>query len=222
MALLRAARWAVSTTTGSTPATTSLIPCLARPPSISITELGPLSDASLGTNAHLHFNTYAPYVQDDWKVNDKLTLNFGLRYEFITIPFEEQNEFQWPDFNAPGGAMYLANAKTAAAYGGVNPLDPSTGLYVPSPGGERGPGPAPKDNFTPRLGFAYRVFGDDKTVLRGGFGKYFDTYEDNELDQGNVNPFPSWLAFPMARMRDSPILPCATPTTCPMHQRQDN
>ena len=168
---------------------------LGASPGIAITELGPTSNANVGVQSHLHFNIYAPYVQDDWKVNDKLTLNLGLRYEFIATPFEEQNGFIWPDFNAPGGALYIANAKTAAAYGGVNPLSPSTKLYVPSPGGERGPGPAPKNDWAPRLGFAYRVFGSDKTVLRGGFGKYFDSIEDNELDQGNVNPYPSSAGF---------------------------
>lgn len=168
---------------------------LGASPQIAITELGPLSNANLGPQNHLVYHNYAPYVQDDWKVSDRLTLNFGLRYEFIATPYEEQNLFTWPDFSAPGGALYIANAKIAAEYGGVNPLAPSTGLYVPSPGGERGPGPAPKDDFAPRLGFAYRVFGDDKTVLRGGFGKYYDSIEDNELDQGNVNPFPSTSGF---------------------------
>jgi hypothetical protein len=168
---------------------------LGASPQLAITELGPTSNATSGLANHLVYHNYAPYVQDDWKVNDKLTLNLGLRYEFIATPYEEQNEFTWPDFSAPGGALYIANAQTAKQYGGVNPLDPSTGLYVPSPGGERGPGPAPKDDFAPRLGFAYRVFGDDKTVLRGGFGKYYDSIEDNELDQGNVNPFPSASGF---------------------------
>ena len=164
-------------------------------PSIAITELGPTSNATLGTQSHLVFHSYAPYVQDDWKVNDKLTLNLGLRYEFIATPYEEQNGFIWPDFSAPGGALYIANAQTAKNYGGVNPLSPGTGLYVPSPGGERGPGPAPKNDWAPRLGFAYRIFGGDKTVLRGSFGKYFDSIEDNELDQQNVNPFPTTAGF---------------------------
>ena len=168
---------------------------LGASPGIAITELGPTSNANLGTQSHLVFHSYAPYVQDDWKVNDRLTLNLGLRYEFIAIPYEEQNGFIWPDFSAPGGALYIANAKTAAAYGGVNPLAPSTKLYVPSPGGERGPGPAAKNDFAPRLGFAYRIFGDNKTVLRGGFGKYYDSIEDNELDQQNVNPFPTISGF---------------------------
>jgi len=193
---------------------------LGASPGIAITQLGPLSNATLGTQSHLVFHSYAPYVQDDWKVNDRLTLNLGLRYEFTATPYEEQNLFTWPDFSAPGGALYIANAKIAAEYGGVNPLSPSTGLYIPSPGGERGPGPAPKNDFAPRLGFAYRVFGDDKTVLRGGFGKYYDSIEDNELDQGNVNPFPSTsgvadgpdaaLSYPAFRNTNS--LPLASAT----------
>ena len=168
---------------------------LGASPGIDITELGPTSNANLGTQSHLVFHGYAPYVQDNWKVNDRLTLNLGLRYEFIATPYEEQNGFIWPDFSAPGGALYISNAQTAKEYGGVNPLSPSTGLYVPSPGGERGPGPAPKNNWLPRLGFAYRLFEDGKTVVRGGFGKYYDSIEDNELDQGNVNPYPAASGF---------------------------
>jgi len=163
--------------------------------SLSITELGPLSNPATGNDAHVHFNSWAPYLQDDWKVTDKLTLNLGLRYEYESIPYEEQNHFIWPDFNAPGGALYNADAKAAAAYGGVNPFAPSTGLYVPSPGGERGPGPAEKDVFAPRLGFAYRVFGSDKTVVRGGFGRYFDTIEADEYQASSVNNFPASGGF---------------------------
>ncbi len=192
---------------------------LGASPSIAITETGPGSNVNLGTTAHLVFHSYAPYVQDDWKVSNRLTLNLGLRYEFIATPYEEQNAFIWPDFSAPGGALYIANAQTAAQYGGVNPLAPSTKLYIPSPGGERGPGPAPKDDFAPRLGFAYRLFGDDKTVLRGGFGKYFDTIEDDELGQNNVNPYPSSSGFsdgPDAALSYPPLrntnnLPLASP-----------
>ena len=164
---------------------------LGASPGIAITELGPLSSPSLGIVAHVHFRWWAPYVQDDWKVNDKLTLNLGLRYEFIATPFEEQNSFIWPDFSAPGGALYHANAKIASAYGGVNPFSPGTGLYVPSPGGERGPGPAPKDDWAPRLGFAYRIFGNDKTVVRGGFGKYFDTLEADEYQAASTGIYPN-------------------------------
>ncbi len=164
---------------------------LGASPGIAITELGPLSNPSVGTQSHLHFKWWAPYVQDDWKVSDKLTMNLGLRYEFIATPFEEQNSFIWPDFNAPGGALYIANPKIAQAYGGVNPFSPSTGLYVPAPNGERGPGPAPKNVLAPRIGFAYRIFGNDKTVVRGGFGKYFDTIEADEYGASATGIYPN-------------------------------
>jgi len=158
---------------------------------VDLVELGPLSNPLVNPGSHLHFNSWAPYVQDDWKANDRLTLNLGLRYEYIATPFEEQNSFLWADFNAPGGALYIANPKIAAAYGGVNPFDPSTGLYVPAPNGMRGAGPAEKDVFAPRVGFAYRLFGNDKTVLRGGFGKYFDTIEIDEYAASANGIYPS-------------------------------
>lgn len=164
---------------------------LGASPGIDLTELGPQSNASEGPEAHLHFTWWAPYAQDDWKVNDKLTLNLGLRYEYLATPFEEQNSFIWPDFSAPGGALYMANSTVVQKFGGVNPFAPSTGIYVSPPNGERGPGPAQKNDWSPRLGFAYRLFGSGKTVLRGGFGKYFDTVEDNELQASSAGIYPS-------------------------------
>lgn len=162
---------------------------LGTAPGLTIHETGPLSNPSQGPEAHLHLTWWAPWVQDDWRVNDKLTLNLGLRYEYLATPFEEQNFFIWPDFNAPGGAIYMANSKIVQKFGGVNPFAPATGIYVSPPNGERGPGPSQKNDWSPRLGFAYQV--NDKTVLRGGFGKYFDTIEENELQASSAGIYPS-------------------------------
>ena len=92
--------------------------------------------------ANLRQNLYFAYVQDDFKVNDKLTLNLGLRYEYATPQWERDN---------------LATN-----------FDPATKTMVRATNEDRYLVDPDKNNFGPRLGFAYAF--DQKTVVRGGFG----------------------------------------------------
>ena len=85
---------------------------------------------------------YAGFVQDDWRVSPRLMVNLGLRYEYLT-PLEE-------------GKNLLAN------------FDPSRGFYQLGIGGVDQLWAPDKNNFAPRVGFAWNVFGDGKTVIRGG------------------------------------------------------
>jgi hypothetical protein len=89
----------------------------------------------------LHFG----YVQDDFRVSSKLTLNVGLRYEFSTPTYEDHNRLS----NYDPKTNTIIQAKDGSIY--------DRGLVDPD-----------YNNFGPRIGFAYNIF--DKTVVRGGYG----------------------------------------------------
>jgi hypothetical protein len=96
------------------------------------------------------------FAQDDWKVNRRLTLNLGLRYDLYTHPFEANNRQSNYDI-----------ATNTLREAGVN-------------GNSRSLINTNFNNFAPRIGFAYDLFGDGKTALRGGYGIYYF------LDRGGV------------------------------------
>jgi hypothetical protein len=152
---------------------------LGTPSTAQAAQPGPISDVTTGNSVHLHFNMWAPYVTDDWKVTNKLTLNLGLRYDFQAVPYEEQNHLAW--FNPTGqGSLFLANQFVVQNFGGS--------LYQYT--GSRGPGPAQKNVFAPRIGFAFRPFEDGRMSIRGGYGIYYDAFETNEFVSSTaVYPF---------------------------------
>ncbi|MBI4910646.1 MAG: TonB-dependent receptor [Acidobacteria bacterium] len=136
------------------------------------------------------FNYYyvAPYIQDDWKVTSRLTFNLGVRWDYRNIPYETNNRMGWRDLANPRGGLLVAD-QTLVDRGGVG--DSSSSKFA----GRRNPREASKRVFAPRLGFAYRPFSDDKTVVRGGFGVFFDSAEGREIDgASDIYPYVSRLS----------------------------
>lgn len=89
-----------------------------------------------------------PYIQDDWKVTSKLTVNLGLRYEFYTNPHDQHNQL-----------YAVTNFVTSTGFTQV----PNTFASNPT-----------TKNFDPRVGFAYDPFADHKTSIRAGFGIFHE------------------------------------------------
>lgn len=147
---------------------------------------GPLSPTDQAGNPQNHvFSYFAPYVEDDWKVTQKLTLNLGLRWDYRAAAYEASNHFFWLDTkNAQGGLCYADPKLTSDGVApgvGVNggPILRYCGS-VPHPG--------QKDPFAPRFGLNYRF--NNKTVVRGGYGIFYDSYEGREIDDSaDIYPY---------------------------------
>src|SRR5947207_11440387 len=124
----------------------------------------------------------APVVQDDWKVSSRLTLNLGVRWDFRTVPFEAHNKMGWLDLSNPDGGLCIADPSLL-----TKGIAPAGSMYRYC--GRRNPADGSKKPFAPRFGFAYRPFGGDKTVIRGGYGIFFDSSEGREIDD-SVDIYP--------------------------------
>ena len=117
------------------------------------------------------------YAQDTYRVLPRLTLNLGVRYEYNSPQYDLHNEIIG-FFGAGAQSKVFPNAPPGILYPG-DPGTPNRALVFPD-----------RNNWAPRVGFAWDMFGNSKLVMRGGFGIFYDI-EDGALNLqfGGQAPF---------------------------------
>ena len=145
----------------------------------------------------------AAYIQDNWRATSRLTLNLGLRWDGIPHTYEansSQSNF-YPNLYIAANAPLWTDATDTQIASNSPGLGPSpiaslssyqfylNGMGI---GGKNG---IPKGlannawwNFGPRLGFAYDLTGNGKTVIRGGYGLMYERIQGNDMYNGATNP----------------------------------
>jgi hypothetical protein len=141
-------------------------------------------DSTIG----LRFTEYQGFVNDNWRIRPNLVLDYGLRYEYNTVPREVNNRIETalqlenlPPAGDPSGIIGKTFNATVDAYRQV--VDGRRRIYDPD-----------YNNFAPRAGFAWSVDRSGRTVIRGGYGIYYDTILGAVVSQSR-NVFPNEIQF---------------------------
>lgn len=194
---------------------------------------------------HYVNQTTSAYAMDNWHINNRLSIQYGIRYDALPHAWERNNRIASFD-----PAKYQAALAATASS-----LDPNTAAFVPgSPGLQQyggawfylngvtiaGQGNVPRGmvkndykTYEPRVGFSYDLTGNGKTVIRGGFGEFFERMQGNDVYNiapaapfsntpglGNVtfnNPFANWQSGATLSNAALPVVPQGMTTIAPSY-----
>ena len=136
------------------------------PPSVQIPAVAIFAPLGSYPNRDFRSFDFFPYIQDDWKVSAKLTINAGVRWEYTSNPTDTHNQLYYVPDIANAKAPYWTNISHVMAN---------------NPAGK---------NFNPRIGIAYDPFSDHKTSIRAGFGMFHEI-----IGPQNYSPA-FWASYP--------------------------
>ncbi len=104
---------------------------------------------------NIPLDLYAVFIQDDWRLNDRMTLNLGLRYDYVDgMPLDQSGNPNFQEFQAAGQAGRFANFPLLEEFGQSTRND--------------------GDNIQPRIGLAWDLTGTGRNIVRAGWGVYTD------------------------------------------------
>ena len=163
----------------------------------------------------LRVNDWSGFAQDDWKISSRLTLNLGVRYDFYGYPVDTRGRLVnfLPDQFRQGTVASPAGPPNGFVQAG-------NGTLAGVPTVEDTLIPTDKNNFAPRVGFAYQLNNTGSLVARGGYGIYYDRFSTRYANTQLLN-YP-YLALAVGlpgilRTMSDPFIPVPQPGQFPVN-----
>jgi hypothetical protein len=137
------------------------------------------------------YHEWAAYFNDAWKLHPRVTLNLGLRYEYYGVQHNSNPRLD-SNFYLGSGSSLFEQIQNGAVQ--IAEDSPAGGLWKPD-----------RNNFAPRVGFAWDVFGDGNTSLRGGYGMAYERNFGNVTFNVIQNP-PNYAVVSIVAGTDVPSI----------------